>query len=350
MSNEIKILDNDFIKIVKAIEQDILETRFNIMTKANEEVIDFYLRLGKIISDNAKYGNNFINKLSIALKLDFPGKTGFSSRNLARMKKVYESYKDLTEFPKELKMISWSQNCILVDKIEDIDKRIWYAKQVLENGWSKTVLSHQIDLELYERQALPEKMTNFDDKLPIVQSEFARDMIKDPYIFELANIGKRARERDIENAMLERIKNVLLELGKGFSFVGNQYKISTNDNDYYIDLLFYHLDLRCFVVVELKNTEFKPEYVGQLGFYVTAVDETLKKETDNETIGLLLCEGKDKLTVEWSLKSVNAPIGVASYKVKNVIPKEIMEKLPTEEELNLYIKKFPKDDIEKYDD
>ena len=136
--------------------------------------------------------------------------------------------------------------------------------------------------------------------------------------------------------MLERIKNVLLELGKGFSFVGNQYKISTNDNDYYIDLLFYHLDLRCFVVVELKNTEFRPEYVGQLVYYVTAVDETLKKETDNETIGLLLCEDKDKLTVEWSLKSVNALIGVASYKVKNVIPKEIMEKLPTEE-LNLYI-------------
>lgn len=236
------------------------------------------------------------------------------------------------------------------DIIEDIDKRVWYAKQIIENGWSKTVLSHQIDLELYERQALPEKMTNFNDKLPIAQSEFARDMIKDPYIFELANIGKRAKERDIENAMLERIKNVLLELGKGFSFVGNQYKISTNDNDYYIDLLFYHLDLRCFVVVELKNTEFKPEYVGQLGFYVTAVDETLKKETDNETIGLLLCEDKDKLTVEWSLKSVNAPIGVASYKVKNVIPKEIMEKLPTEEELNLYIKKLPNEEIEDEND
>ena len=346
MSNEIKILDDDFIKIVKAIEQDILETRFNIIAKANKEVIDFYLRLGKIISDNAKYGNNFINKLSVALKLDFPGETGFSPRNLARMRKVYESYKDLTELPKELEMISWSQNCVLVDKIEDFDKRVWYAKQVLENGWSKTVLSHQIDLELYERQAIPEKMTNFDDKLPIAQSEFARDMIKDPYIFELANIGKRARERDIENAMLERIKNVLLELGKGFSFVGNQYKVSTNDNDYYIDLLFYHLDLRCFVVVELKNTEFKPEYVGQLGFYVTAVDETLKKENDNETIGLLLCEDKDKLTVEWSLKSVNAPIGVASYKVKNIIPKEIMEKLPTEEELNLYIKKLPDDEIE----
>ena len=266
------------------------------------------------------------------------------------MRKVYESYKDLPEFPKELEMISWSQSCILVDKIEDFDKRLWYAKQVLENGWSKTVLSLQIDLELYERQAIPEKLTNFNNKLPTTQSEFARDMIKDPYIFELANITKKATERDIENAMIEKIKNVLLELGKGFSFVGNQYKISTNNNDYYIDLLFYHLDLRCFVVVELKNTEFKPEFIGQLGFYVTAVDETLKKENDNDTIGLLLCESKDRLTVEWSLKNVNSPIGVASYKVKNEIPKEIMEKLPTEEELNLYIKKLPNEKVEKEND
>ena len=303
MSNELELLDDDFVKIVKDIKKDILDTRYNIISKANKEVVNFYLRLGKIISDNAKYGNNFINRLSVALKLDFPDEQGFSARNLARIRKVYEAYKDLASIPEELEMISWSQNCVLVDKIEDLDKRLWYANQVLENGWSKTVLSHQIDLELYERQA-----------------------------------------------MLERIKNVLLELGKGFSFVGNQYKISTNDNDYYIDLLFYHLDLRCFVVVELKNTEFKPEYVGQLGFYVTAVDETLKKETDNETIGLLLCEDKDKLTVEWSLKSVNAPIGVASYKVKNVIPKEIMDKLPTEEELNLYIKKLPNEEIEEEND
>ena len=350
MSKEMEILDDDFVKIVKKIEKDILDTRFNIITKANKEVIDFYLRLGKTISDNAKYGSNFINRLSVALKLDFPGETGFSPRNLARMRKVYEAYKDIVEIPEELGMISWSQNCILVDKIDEIEKRLWYARQVLENGWSKTVLSHQIDLELYERQVIPEKLTNFNNRLPVTQSEFARDMIKDPYIFELANITKKSTERDIENAMIERIKNVLLELGKGFSFVGNQYKISTNNNDYYIDLLFYHLDLRCFIVVELKNTEFKPEFIGQLGFYVTAVDETLKKGTDNDTIGLLLCEDKDKLTVEWSLKNVNAPIGVASYKVKNAIPKEIMEKLPTEEELNLYIKKLSDDDLREEND
>ena len=145
MSNEIELLDDDFVKIVKDIEKDILDTRYNIISKANKEVVNFYLRLGKIISDNAKYGNNFINRLSVALKLDFPDEQGFSARNLARMRKVYEAYKDLASIPEELETISWSQNCILVDKIEDIDKRVWYAKQIIENGWSKTVLSHQID-------------------------------------------------------------------------------------------------------------------------------------------------------------------------------------------------------------
>ena len=161
--------------------------------------------------------------------------------------------------------------------------------------------------------------------------------MKDPYIFELEGIKDDYIEKDIENAMLEKIKNVLLELGKGFSFVGSQYKISTESQDYYIDLLFYHLELRCYIVVELKNTEFRPEYTGQLSFYVTAVDETIKKEYDNQTIGLLLCKGKDKLSAEWSLKSTNAPIGVSSYKIAKTLPKEVLEKLPTEEELNMYI-------------
>lgn len=195
----------------------------------------------------------------------------------------------------------------------------------------------EIDLQLYERQAISEKLTNFENKLPIPQSELARDVIKDPYIFELEGIKENAAEKDIENAMMEKIKNVLLELGKGFSFVGNQYKISTENQDYYIDMLFYHLDLRCYIVVELKNVEFKPEYIGQLSFYVTAVDETLRKELDYQTIGLLLCKGKDKLSVEWALKGTNTPIGVTSYELRNELPKDVLEKLPTEEDINKHI-------------
>lgn len=166
--------------------------------------------------------------------------------------------------------------------------------------------------------------------MPIIQGELAADVIKDPYIFELSGLSERHQERDIEKAMLEKIKTVLLELGKGFSFVGNKYRISTEQKDYYIDLLFYHLNLRCFVVVELKNADFDPSLIGQLQFYVTAIDDTVKQADDNPTIGLLLCQNKDKFSVEWSLKSTMAPIGVASYRVK--------EYLPSEEEINKYIK------------
>lgn len=209
-------------------------------------------------------------------------------------------------------------------------------KSVLRMG-AYSVLDYQIDLQLYERQAISEKLTNFKDKLPIPQSELARDVIKDQYIFELEGIKEEVIEKDIENAMMERIKNVLIELGKGFSFVGNQYKIFTENQDYYIDMLFYHLELRCYIVVELKNNEFKPEYTGQLSFYVTAVDETLRKEQDNQTIGLLLCKGKDRLSVEWALRGTNAPIGVTSYKVRNELPQEILDKLPTEDDVNKHI-------------
>lgn len=265
------------------------------------------------------------------------------------MKKFYEEYKDLSNLPTALANLPWSHNMLLLEKIKDFEIRKWYADKCLENGWSHTVLEHQIDSGVYERQVLAEKLTNFNEKLPLTQSELARDVMKDPYIFELEGIKDDYIEKDIENAMLEKIKNVLLELGKGFSFVGSQYKISTESQDYYIDLLFYHLELRCYIVVELKNTEFRPEYTGQLSFYVTAVDETIKKEYDNQTIGLLLCKGKDKLSVEWSLKSTNAPIGVSSYKIAKTLPKEVLEKLPTEEELNMYIITEEGSKIEKND-
>ena len=331
------MLDKEFKDLVLYAKQDILKTRYEVQENANMELIRLYFRLGKIVSQNAKYGNNFIKDFSIALKLEFPDTTGFSTRNLSRMKKFYEEYKDLSNLPIALAKLPWSHNNLLLDKIRDLNIREWYAEKCLENGWSHTVLEHQIDLQLYERQAISDKLTNFENKLPSPQSELARDVIKDPYIFELEGIKENAVEKDIENAMMEKIKNVLLELGTGFSFVGNQYKISTENQDYYIDMLFYHLDLRCYIVVELKNVEFKPEYIGQLSFYVTAVDETLRKELDNQTIGLLLCKGKDKLSVEWALKGTNTPIGVTSYELRNELPKDVLEKLPTEEDINKQI-------------
>lgn len=204
------------------------------------------------------------------------------------------------------------------------------------------MLVHQIELNYHLRIGTSDN--NFVITLPKDNSDLANHMIKDPYIFDFISLKNDYKELELENELLIKIKNLLVELGKGFSFVGNQYKILMEDRDYYIDLLFYHLELRCYIVVELKATSFKPEYIGQLGFYVTTIDETLKKEIDNPTLGLLLCKEKNKLSVEWSLKGTSLPIGGSSYKLKEYIPRDILDKLPTEEEINLHI------DIESSDE
>lgn len=328
---------SDFKNIIENIKNDIKSTRFKIIENANKELLYLYFRLGKIIDENRKYGNNFINELSIQLKLEFSNMKGLSARNLSRMRAFYKEYEDVSNLPVPLANLPWTHNYTLIEKVKDKSKRIWYAEKCLENGWSQTVLIHQIDSNLYQRQNENIKLSNFKDRIPLNQSEMAKAMMKDPCIFELTSLKENAIEKDIEESLLERIKNLLLEFGKGFSFVGNQYRISTNNNDYYIDLLFYHLDLRCYIVVELKNTNFKPEYIGQISFYITAVNKTLRKEYDNETIGLLLCKEKDKISVEWALEGANNPIGVSSYKIEKYIPKDILEKLPTEDDINLYI-------------
>lgn len=336
-NNSMNILETEFKNIIINIKKDVLKTQYTIMSNANVELINLYYRLGKIIYENTKYGNNFIERLSQNLKIEFPNMTGFSKRNLSRMKTFYKEYKEYTKLPTPLAKLPWSHNYLLIEKLNNINIRIWYAKKCYENGWSYSVLNHQICLKLYERQAIPPKLNNFSKNLPKNQSELANEILKDPYIFELENITEKIKEKDIENAMIEKLKNVLLELGKGFSFVGNQYKINTNNHDYYIDMLFYHLELRCYIVVELKTIEFKPEYIGQLSFYITAIDETIKKETDNPTIGLLLCKNKDKISVEWSLKNINVPIGVSTYHIKNNNYKNILKYLPTEKDINLHL-------------
>ena len=328
----------DITKTIDSIKQDVINTRNKIMYNANRDLINMYFRMGKNISQNAKYGTKFITVLSKSLKLEFPDSTGFSERNLSRMKTFYEQYKDFSILPPAVANLPWTHNYILLEKIKDRNKRLWYAEECIKNGWSKSVLIHQIELELYERKRLSHKFTNFNQKLELKNnSDLANEIIKDPYIFELEGLKKNYAEKELEEHMITKIRDVLLELGKGFSFIGNQYKISTNNHDYYIDILFYHLELRCYIVVELKSTEFKPEYVGQLGFYVKAIDKTLKMEQDNQTIGLLLCKEKDKLSVEWALDFINVPIGISSYNVINKVQKDILDKLPTEQDINMYI-------------
>ena len=308
------------------------------MHNANKELINMYFRMGKNISQNVKYGTNFISILSRTLKLEFSNSTGFSERNLWRMKAFYEQYKDFSILPPAVAELPWTHNYTLLEKVKDLDKRLWYAEECLKNGWSKSVLIHQIELELYERQKLANKFTNFNQHIELKNNnDLANEILKDPYIFELEGLKKEYIEKELEEHMITKIRDVLLELGKGFCFIGNQYKISTDNHDYFIDMLFYHLDLRCYIVVELKATEFKPEFVGQLGFYVKSIDKTLKKEIDNQTIGLLLCKEKDRLSVEWALDFINVPIGISSYNVINKAQKDILDKLPTERDINMYI-------------
>lgn len=232
-----------------------------------------------------------------------------------------------------LAKLTWYHNITLVEKIDAPAERLWYAQKAIENGWSRNILVVQIEGNLYKRQG--KAITNFDARLPDPDSDLAQQTLKDPYCFDFLTLGSKAQERDLERGLIEHIKHFLLELGVGFSFVGNQYRIEVGGEEFFIDLLFYHLQLRCFVVIELKMTDFKPEYAGKLNFYLTAVDKQLRREGDNPTIGLILCKKKKKLVVEYALQDLTKPIGVSSFtfQLLESLPEKLKGQLPTVEQL-----------------
>jgi predicted nuclease of restriction endonuclease-like (RecB) superfamily len=233
--------------------------------------------------------------------------------------------------------IPWWHNVILMDKIKDNLEREWYIQKTIENGWSRNVLVHQIETKLYERQHLSEKTANFATILTSPQNELATETLKDPYVFDFIAFRENINEKDIEKQLIQKITKFLLELGAGFAFIGNQYHLNIANEDYFLDLLFYHIKLRCYVVIELKTGKFKPEYAGKLNFYLSAVDELLKMEQDNATIGIILCKEKNKLIAEYSLKDMTKPIGISEYQLLQEIPSDLQENLPSiaqlEEEL-----------------
>ena len=225
-----------------------------------------------------------------------------------------------------------------MSKIKNESEREWYIAQNLENGWNNTVLTHQIEMKLYERQAIADKVTNYDIKLPSPFSELAEETLKNPYVFDFVEKRKGIIEREIERELVANIAKTIMELGTGFAFVGNQYCIEVSGKEYFLDLLFYNTKLRCYVVIELKNTEFRPEYAGKLNFYLSAVDDMLKHETDNPSIGIMLCKTRDKLTAEYALKDINKPIGVSEYKLSDFVPAELISTLPSAEDIEKRIK------------
>ena len=331
----IETVQEDFKMVIKKIKDDIKNTQIKTILQANSNLIMLYYRTGKIMFENSKYGNSFIKNVATEIKIEFPNIEGFSERNLRSMKLFYLEYKDDEIWQQLVAKLPWGHNLLLIQKVKNKKIRKVYVEATLSNGWSRSVLDFQIKTEYYKR--IGNSFNNFSKLFPPHDSDLVNNTIKDPYIFDFITLKQDYKEKELEQAMLKKIKNVLLELGNGFTFVGNQYKITIGDKDYYLDLLFYHLKLRCYIIVELKAKEFIPEYAGKMNFYLSAVDDMLKNEYDNPSIGLILCKDKNKFTAQYALKNINKPIGVSSYELSEYLPKDVLESLPTEEDLNLHI-------------
>ena len=332
------INDNQYLSVIESIKTEISKAQYNAALQVNKELTLLYYHIGRIINEYKSWGNKFIDNLARDIKIAYPNSTGYSVRNLKYMAKFAAEYPDEEFVQRAVAQIPWGHNIVLLDKISDFAVRKWYIEKTQENGWSRNVLVHQIESGLYERQAIAQKISNFESLLPAPQSELAVQTMKDPYVFDFIPFKEDMVERDIENALVKDVTALLLELGTGFAFLGNQYHLNVGGDDFYIDLLFYNLNLRCYVVIELKTGDFKPEYAGQLNFYLSAVDAQLKKDTDNSTIGLLLCKNKNNLVAEYSLKDMSKPMGISEYKISSVLPEELSQQLPSVEDIQKRIK------------
>ena len=313
------MIDKNYVSVVESIKEQIRSAKHKAILNANKEMLILYWNIGRIINENSTWGSKFLRSLSDEIKNEFPSAKGFSVSNLKNMARFYREYSNDEIGQSVTSQITWTHN-IEVLRVESKEQRLWYINKTIENGWSVNVLAHQIDTNLYARQKEQKKVSNFKAKLPSPQSELAQETIKDPYVFDFIELKEDSKEKDLEEALINNITKVLLEFGRGFAFVGHQYHIEVAGEDYYIDLLFYNIKLKCYVVIELKIGEFKPEYVGQLSFYLTAIDEQIKEVNDNPTIGLLLCRYKNNVVAEYTLKDMNKPMGISEYKIKDYLP------------------------------
>jgi predicted nuclease of restriction endonuclease-like (RecB) superfamily len=323
-----------YIDWLKEIKERIRSAQQKTVLAANSEMIALYWQIGREIlerQDQQGWGAKVVDRLADDLRREFPEMKGFSRANLLYMRCLAESWPDSSIVQQLVGQIPWGHNITLLSKVKDCAEREWYARAAIEYGWSRAVLVHQIESKLYSRQG--KAITNFDKQLSAPQSELAQQTLKDPYMFDFLGIGKEAHERDIENALVEHITRFLLELGAGFAYVGRQVHLEVGGEDFYLDLLFYHLKLRCYVVIELKAVAFKPEYAGKLNFYLSAVDAKLKHESDNASIGLILCKDKNRLVAEYALKDLSKPVGISEYRLIESIPEDLRGSLPTIEEI-----------------
>lgn len=349
MNNEIILSANnpqgnlsEYAEWLENIKSQYRNAQLKAAVKVNSELLRFYWKLGHdlvTLKAEERWGAGIIERISLDFKEAFPRQSGFSKTNLWYMKKWYAFYAQSDtilhqaggELENLLFQVPWRHHCEIITKCKTIEEATFYLQETVNNGWSRSALENALTANFYQQKG--KAITNFKEHLPAPQSKLAQETLKDPYNFDFLTMREDYDERDLEDELTKHITQLLLELGKGFSFCGRQVELVVSGTSYRIDMLFYHIRLKCYVVVELKTHAFQPEYAGKLNFYVTAVDKLLKQEEDNPTIGLLICKTKDETKVEWAFNGINKPLGVAAYELNNILPKELVSKLPTIEEV-----------------
>jgi predicted nuclease of restriction endonuclease-like (RecB) superfamily len=330
--NDLVAYDKFFKEVISAINS----AKYQAYKSLNKHHIGQNFELGKIIVENQKinnWGKSIVENLSKDLNKVLDGTKGYSPQNLWRMRQFYLEYKEKFELLESAFKIPWGQNLLILHKIKDDQEKNYYLTATDKLGWSRAVLLNQIKANAYQHHLLNPKQSNFESALPVHLSEQANEAMKSEYNLDFLGITKPVLERELENKLVENIRDLLLELGYGFSFIGNQYRLKLNQKEYYVDLLFYHRILKCLVAIELKTVEFKPEFAGKMNFYLELLDEQEKQVDDNPSIGIILCPVKDNIEVEYSLRTSSKPIGVSEYKLTHTLPDKLKGKLPNEKEL-----------------
>ncbi len=342
------LLPSDYAAFLSSIKTRVQQAQLQALMVVNTELIMLYWHIGKQILERQKregWGAKTIDRLAQDLHAAFPEMKGFSPRNLKYMRAFAETYPDEQFVQAPLAQITWYHHITLLDKVKDEQERLWYIHKAIKHGWSRNILVLQIETDLFHRSG--KAFTNFKSTLPSLDSDLAQEVLKDPYIFNFITTNDETKERHVQSGLIAHIERFLLELGRGFTFVGSNYHIVVGNEDFYIDLLFYHTHLRCYVVVELKMGAFKPEYVGKMGLYLTAIDMQVKAEEDNPTIGLILCKSKNSVTAEYALRGINRPVGVATYETTNDLPEPLKDQLPDIKELEERLQEAQGQDIDE---
>lgn len=333
-------IDKQYLTFLEDLKKRVYQSRYQAARQVNKELVLLYHHIGSEILRQQKeqgWGAKIIEQLSKDLRSEFPEMKGFGAANLYNMRRFAEFYPNIEFLQQVAGELPWYHHVLLMEKVGNVEERYFYIAKAIKHSWSRANLLQQIELRLFERQG--KAITNFEDTLITPQSNEAQQILKDPYFFDFLSAGKNAHEREIEKELVKHMEKFLIELGAGFAFVGRQYHLKVSNKDFFIDLLFYHLHLRCYVVIELKSVEFEPAHAGQINFYLSAVDDLLKHSSDNPSIGIILCKTRDKILAEYALRDMAKPIGLAEYRLDEALPENIKTSLPTIEELEAELSK-----------